>query len=126
DQFEDVGAVDVGDDGIDVDTGVDGGQFAGGGLGLGQVLGHVVFVEQHLPLQVARLDEIAVDQPQMADAGANQSVGQHRAQRATAAQRHTRIEQTPLTVFADAGETNLPAVALQRYVCRHASPFSTP
>ena len=81
---------------------VDGAELAGGGLGLGQVLGHVVLVEQHLPLQVAGLDEVAVDEAQMADAGADQGVGQHGAQGAAAAQGHVAVEQLALALLADA------------------------
>ena len=60
----DVGVVDVGNDGLDGDGGVDPGQLAAGGLGLGQVVGDVLLVEQRLPLQVVQLDEVAVDDPQ--------------------------------------------------------------
>ena len=48
---------------------------------LGRLLGDVVLVEEDLPLQVARLDEVAVDDADVADAGADQGVGQHGAER---------------------------------------------
>ena len=79
-QFEDVGPIDVGDDRLDVNRRVDGREFSRGGLGLGQVLGDVLLVEEHLPLQVGRFDEVAIDDADMADAGANQGVGQHGAE----------------------------------------------
>ena len=59
----------------DVDRRVDCCQLARRGLGFGQVGGDVVLVEEDLTLQVVRLDEIAVDEPQMADAAAYQRVG---------------------------------------------------
>src|SRR5262249_20740297 len=86
DQLDDVGVVDVGDNRLDVNAGVDGPEFAGGRLGLGQVLGDIVLVEEHLALQVADFDEVAIDQAQMAYAGPDERVGQHGAQRATAAE----------------------------------------
>ena len=96
-------------------------QLARGGLGLGQVVGDVVLVEQHLPLEVVRLDEVAVDDADEADAGADQVVGQHGAERTAAAQRDAAVEQLLLARFADAGETHLPAVSFEGGVFAHGS-----
>ena len=63
DQVEDIGVVDVGDDRLDRDRAVDRPELARGGLGLGQVVGDVVLVEQDLALEVVGLDEVAVDDP---------------------------------------------------------------
>ena len=115
-------AVDVGDDRLDVHAGIDRGQLAGGGFRLGQVLCHVVFVEEHLPLQVVRFDEVAIDQAQMADAGPHQRVGQHGAERSAAAQGDVAISELLLPGFAHAVEAHLPAVAIERHVLTHPCP----
>src|SRR5262249_18998904 len=94
----------------------------------GQLLDDVALVEQDLPLQVARLDEVAVDDAQEADAGADHHIREHRTERPTAAQRHARRGQLLLPRLADAVETHLPAVAIQRRVHQSSSPSesSTP
>src|SRR5207245_8295082 len=92
---------------------INGAQLAGGGLRLGLVLGHVVLVEEHLPLEVVRLDEVAVHDADVADAGAYQDVGQDGAQRAAAAERDVAGEQPALARFANAVEAHLPAVAVE-------------
>src|SRR5262249_16688969 len=76
-QCQNVGAVDVGDNRLDVDAGIYRAQLASGRLGLGEVFRNIVLVEKHLALKVVGLDEIAVDQAQVADAGADQSIGQN-------------------------------------------------
>src|SRR5262249_55612052 len=81
----------------------------------------VVLVEKYLTLEVAGFDEIAVDQAQIADTGADQGIGQYRAQGAATAQRHFRLQQSLLSVLADAGKAHLPAVALQGRFGNHAS-----
>src|SRR5205823_3278589 len=97
------------------------GELAGGGLGLGQIGRDVALVEEHLALKVTRLDEVAVDEAQVADAGADEDVGQHGAQRAAAAQGDVGVAQALLPFFADAVKAHLPAVAFQGWICRHAS-----
>src|SRR5205814_1179051 len=82
--------------------------------GLGQVLGDVVLVEENLTLQVAGLDEVAVDQAQVADARADERVGQHGPQRSAAAQGDVTVQQPPLPLLPDAVEAHLAAVAFQR------------
>ena len=88
-------------------------ELARGGLGLGQVVGDVVLVEEDLPLEVVRLDEVAVDEPDVADAGADQGVGQHGAERPAAAERDAAGQQPALARLAEAGEADLAAVAVQ-------------
>ena len=87
-----------------VDLRVDRPQLARGGLGLGQVVGDVVLVEEHLPLEVVRLDEVAVDDPDVADAGADQVVGQHGAERPAAAERDAAGQQPALARLAERGK----------------------
>ena len=46
-----------------VDRAVDQPQLPRGGLGLGQVVGDVLLIEEDLALEVVGLDEVAVDDP---------------------------------------------------------------
>ena len=111
-QFEDVGAVDVGDDRLDRrPRELIRRSLRAAASALGRLRGDVVFVEEHLPLEIVRLDEVAVDEAQMADAGADQRVGQHGAQRTAADEGDAAVQQPPLAFFADAAESHLPAVA---------------
>ena len=99
-------------------------QLPGAGLGLGEVFRHIVFVEEDLALQVVRLDEVAIDQPKMSDAGTDQDVGQNSAEGTAAAQRHMAGKQTALALHADAVEAHLPAVSFQRHVHLYAAPLN--
>jgi len=63
---------------------VEGGDFAGGGDRFGKRFGGVGLVEEGLALKVARLDVIAVDDAQCANAGASQQSGKGGTGRAAA------------------------------------------
>jgi len=63
---------------------IDGAQLALGGVGLGENVEGVGLVEQYLSLQVRRLNEIAVDDFDIADAGANEKIGAGGSDSATA------------------------------------------
>ena len=65
-------------------------QLAGGGLGLGEVQGDVLLVEEHLALKVVGFDKVSVDQADRTDACPRQVVGEHRSQ-APQPQRATRL-----------------------------------
>ena len=114
DEVEDVGVVDVGDDRLDRHRRVDLPELPRGGLGLGQVGGDVVLVEEDLPLEVVGLDEVAVDDPDVPDPGPDQVVGQHGPQGPAPADRHPRGHQLALAGLAQGGEPDLPAVAVER------------
>ena len=86
-----------------VDRAVDRAELPRGGLGLGQVLGDVVLVEENLALEVVRLDEVAIDDPDAADPGADEVVGQHGAERTATADRHPACKQLPLARLAEPG-----------------------
>ena len=81
----DVGVGDVGDDRLDGDGGVDEAELVGGGDGFGEGGGDVGFVVEELPLQIVELDEVAVDDADEADAGADECAGDDRAEGAAAA-----------------------------------------
>ena len=104
---------DVGDDRLDGDGRVDLAQPPRRGDGLGQLLGDVGFVEQHLAVQVVGLEKVAVDDPHEADAGAHEQIGRHAAQGAATADEHARREQPPLPFFAERREAHLAAVAIK-------------
>ncbi len=78
--------IDVRHDRFDDDRAVDASELFGSGDGLGQTRLDVGLVEEHLPLQIAQLDEITVDDPQSADAGPDQRVRQYAPQRPAAEQ----------------------------------------
>src|SRR5262245_58157206 len=103
--------VDVGDDRLERDGAVDFRQLAARGDRLGKLVGNVLFSEQYLPLQVAELDEIAIDKPQKAHAGPRQSVGNGAPQRSAAAQQHPPAANATLSLVADAMKQHLPAIA---------------
>jgi hypothetical protein len=65
-----VGWDEVGDVGVDVDGGVDAGEVEACGFGFGERGAGIVFVEEHLALEVGGLYEVAVDEGEAADAGA--------------------------------------------------------
>jgi hypothetical protein len=105
--------VDVGDDRLDLDRAVDPAELARGGLGLGEVVGDVLLVEEDLPLEVVRLDEVAVDEPDVADPGADEVVRQHGAERPAAAEGDAAGHQPALARLAQPVEADLAAVTIQ-------------
>jgi hypothetical protein len=85
----------------------------------------VALIEQPLPLQVAQLDVIAVDNPQKADTGARQRSRLKTAERAATHHRHARVQQALLPRFTDARKPNLPRVTIQMPRC-HTSRWYQP
>ena len=75
--------------------------------------GHVLLVEQHLPLQVGEIDKIPIDNPQQANSRPNERVGQHSPQRTAPAQQHPRRANRLLSFNANAGKPHLAAVAFE-------------
>jgi hypothetical protein len=107
-----VGGDEVGDVGVDVDAGVDAGEVAAGGFGFGEGGAGVVFVEEHLALEVGGLDEVAVDESQPADAGASQEAGGGGTGGADADDGDVGSSKELLAGFADAGEEDLAGVTV--------------
>ena len=70
-----VGRGQIGDVGCDSGFGVDLGEAAAGSFGLGQGFSGVLFGEEHLTLEVGGLDEVAVDDGEVADAGPREQTG---------------------------------------------------
>lgn len=71
----DVGGDEVRDVGVDGDGGVEAGDVAAGGFGLGECEECVLLVEEDLALEVGGLDEVAVDKGEGADSGAGEERG---------------------------------------------------
>jgi hypothetical protein len=91
--------------------------------GLGLERASVPFVVEKLPLEVALLDEVAVDEPHGAHAGAHQQRSLQRAQGAQAHDGHARPHDGLLSLGADAPEEDLPRVPFGDGLCcrlRHA------
>ena len=65
----DVGWDEVGYFCVDLDGGVEEGDFTAGGFGFGEGFAGVGFVEEDLALEVGGFDEVAVDQGESSDAG---------------------------------------------------------
>ena len=84
-QLGQVRVVHVSNDRFDHDRGIYPTEFLGRGDRFGKLSGNVVFVEQDLPLQIARFEEVAIDDPHVADPGSHQGVGQHATEGSTAA-----------------------------------------
>jgi len=91
---------------------VDGAKTAFGGHGLGKRFASVGFIEQSLALKVGRLDEIAVNDPQVTDAGADEQIGGYRSQRAATDQDNARGQEPALSILANTGEKDLARVSI--------------
>ncbi len=70
-----VARAEIGNDTFHGHGGIDGAQFAFGGDGLGEDVEGVGLVEQGLALQVRGFNEIAIDDSEVPDAGANEKIG---------------------------------------------------
>lgn len=107
----DVGGIGVGDDGVDVDVAVDAAELAGCGDRLGELVRDVLFVEEDLALEVAELDEVAVDETEVADPGADEDVGEDGSEGAGADDGDACRAEASLAVVADGVESCLAVVA---------------
>ena len=74
-EFVDVGGDEVGDLRMDGDGGVEEGNLAASGFGLGEGLDGVGLVEEDLTLEVGGFDEVAIDKGESANAGAGEQRG---------------------------------------------------
>ncbi len=102
-------------------AGVDACEGALGRDGLRQALGGVGFFIEPLPLQIAGLHVVAVDENQRADARAGQRGSVKTTQRTATHHRDARRPETLLALLADAGKQNLARVALA-LLRSHSSP----
>jgi len=98
--------------GLELNAGVDAGEMAARGLGFGEGVAGIVFVEEDLALEVGGLDEVAIDEGEAADAGAGEETGGGCAGGADADDGCVRVQKTLLSALADGGEEDLAGVAL--------------
>ncbi len=110
DEFFDVAAVSVGDDAFDFDIGIDALELPFGGHGLGKIFRRVRLIEEHLPLEVRRLDVVPVDNPQSADARARQGIGLGGPERAASDDHNLRAQELSLPLGSDGLKEDLAGV----------------
>ena len=102
----------VGDVGVDADAGVDAGEVAAGGFGFGEGGAGVVFVEEHLALEVGGFYEVAVDEGKAADASAGEEAGGGGSGGADSDDGDVGAGEELLAGRADGGEEDLAGVAV--------------
>jgi hypothetical protein len=105
------GGDEVGDVGGDGEVGVDGGEFAAGGFGFGEGVAGVGFVVEHLSLEVGLFDEVAIDEGEVADAGAGEQGCGGGSGGSAADDGDVGLGEPLLAFGADAGEEDLAGVA---------------
>ena len=96
--------------GLEVDFGVDGRQAVARGLQLRA--SDVWRAVQNLSLKVALVDGVEIDDAERADAGRGEVERRRRSQAAGADAQHAPALDAPLSVDADLGQDEVPAVAL--------------
>ena len=107
----DVAVVEIVDDRRHSHLGIDARDPAPGGFGLRHRVGDILLVEQYLPLQVRELNNIAIRDHQVADAGARKKLGSHTAERAAPKYQRCRTAQSLLPHFPETGKQRLAVVA---------------
>lgn len=79
----------------------------------GEGFARIGFLEQRLALKIRELDEVAVNDSEAADSGANEEIRRDGAERSAADKNSARLEEALLAFFADAGKKNLARVFLE-------------
>lgn len=79
----------------------------------GKGFARVGFLEKRLALKIRELDEVAINDSEAADSGANEEIGRDSAERSAADENSARQEEALLAFFADAGKKNLARVFLE-------------
>src|SRR5437764_15251818 len=85
--------------------------LAARGNGFGKRFSRVGLIEQCLPLQIAGLYVIAVNDPQGSNAGASEERSQSRSSCSTAHDSNLTAEERSLTCLANPREKNLPRIS---------------
>jgi hypothetical protein len=109
-QFHGILRAEIGDDASHGDAGIDGQQLARSGDGFGKGLASIGFIEKRLALEVRGLDEVAVNDFDGPNAGANEKVGRSSANGAATNDSGARSQQPLLAFEANSGEEHLPRV----------------
>lgn len=79
----------------------------------GEGFASIGFIEKRLALKIRELDEVAVNDSEAADSGANEEIGRNGAERSAADKNSARLEEALLAFFTDAGKKNLARVFLE-------------
>jgi hypothetical protein len=72
----------------------------------------VFLVEENLALQVAQFNHVAIDDPDRADAGADQGIGRRASQRAAAAHQRMALQKPSLSFLAQRRVAHLTQVTI--------------
>jgi len=102
-----VARAEIGDNTFDGNRRIDGAELALGRNGLGENVEGIGLVEERLTLQVRGLDEIAIDDSEVAYAGTNEKIGGGSADSTATDNGRPRGEQSLLPFRADPGEKHL-------------------
>jgi hypothetical protein len=76
-----------------------------------QAIRGVGLSEHRLALQIREFNEVAIDNPEIADAGAGQRLGLRGSERAAADNYDPSLRQLPLAFYSDCREKDLTAVS---------------
>lgn len=98
---------------LDGNFAVEAGDLAASGLGLGRRLTRIFLIEKDLPLQVAGLDEVAVDEREATDAGSREQRGDGGTGGADAEDGNVSRGETGLASDADRDKESLARVAVE-------------
>ena len=109
-QFDGVLRIEIGYDSLDGNGGIDGFELALGGDGFGEGVAGVIFIEQGLALEIGGLDEIAIEDANAADAGADQEAGAGCANGSAADDDGAGSEKALLALEAEACKKYLPGI----------------
>jgi hypothetical protein len=84
-------------------------------FGFGHCFSRIVLGVKHLPLQIALLDEIAVDQSELSDARPRQERCLYGPESAASNDHRRRSSKPLLAIGAERGESNLAAIPVFRH-----------
>ncbi len=110
----------VGDDGVDLDLGIDFGQAVAGSLGFGTLVLRIGIGEEGLAVEVGSFDEIAVDEGDFADTCAGEEIGRRAPQSAAPDDHRVGIGESILGGLVPEGERELAEISWVWGWIRHA------
>ena len=109
----------VGDVGFDRDGGIESRDLSGGSNCFWQGFGGVRFIEERLPLQIAGLDIIAINDANRAHTRAGKQGSQRRPGRSAAYNSNTRRGQLALAFSPNSAKKHLPGISLVQFQRGH-------
>jgi hypothetical protein len=106
-------SVHIGHESFNTDSAIYMAKLVGRGNRLRQYGKRIRLVEQHLPLQIAWFDEIAVGQPNLADARPNHMLRKRSAERADPDDQHASACQLSLALLANRRKSRLSGITVR-------------